>query len=432
MRLDIVNGSIVTGDGVSLLENTAIIIEEGLITDLPKVSYVPYNAYADKYINANGGLIIPGIINIHSHGIAFGPFFPYGWRRPSPERILFNLDTHLLQGTTTLINGDGFALPFEVEAANKAHPVNIKPCTAHFPASFRAAEIAGAEVLDEWHKKFTAEEYAELGAVAIGEIGSPGTTAGTSEKSARLGKVISVNHAKALDKAVINGDEAEIRKVLTEMELPSMSIAEAKKLVEETSILPVEACCDAIRESAIYVKKLGIPVIAHAEPGMREALLDAAKEIGPMLIATHVNHSFTVEEMVSFAKELKALGATVEVITADFFGAKQVESSPEGAFALLREGLVDEVSTDYSGGYHEPILLFLQKAIEEKLVTLPQAIKLATSASAGIVPRAAAHRGLIAPGKVADLCIVDKDDISKVRYVIIAGKVVVEEGKIVG
>jgi len=32
MRLDIVNGNVVTGDGESFLENTSVIVEDGRIT----------------------------------------------------------------------------------------------------------------------------------------------------------------------------------------------------------------------------------------------------------------------------------------------------------------------------------------------------------------------------------------------------------------
>lgn len=271
-----------------------------------------------------------------------------------------------------------------------------------------------------------------MGAVALGEVGSPGTAYGTDEKNRRLGKIISVRYALALDKAVMADDKTAIRKVLVEAGLEKMTIAEARKLVAETSVIPVAACNDAIRDSVRYVEKLGLPVLAHTEPGMKDALLDVAKEIGPNLIAAHVNHSFTPEEVVKFAKELKRLGAIVEIISADSFGAKQIEPSPELTFALLKEGLADVISTDFSGGYHDPILFVLQKAIEKGVVTLTRAIQLATSAPATIVPLVAPNRGLIEPGRVADLCIVDKDDISKVRYVIIGGRVVVEEGRITG
>lgn len=174
----------------------------------------------------------------------------------------------------------------------------------------------------------------------------------------------------------------------------------------------------------------GVPVLAHAEPGMKDALLEVVKELGPQLIAVHVNHSFTPDESVAFAKELKSLGATLEIITADSFGAKQVEASPEGTFALLREGLVDVITTDFSGGYHDPILFVLQKAIEKEIINLPHAIQLATSAPARVVSGVAPNRGLVEIGKVADVCIVDRQDISNVKYVIIGGRVVVKEGRI--
>jgi imidazolonepropionase-like amidohydrolase len=430
MRIDIVNGSVVTGDGKSVLENTSVIIRDTLIAELPPVKYVPYNAQADKVINADGGLIIPGLINIHAHGVTFGPFFPYAWKRLSEERVLNNLDAHLLQGTTTILSTDGFALPSEVDIINKIHPMNVKTCTDHTPENVRAAELIAGEGLDEWHKKFTAEEAVAAGAVALGEVGSPGTAYGTAEKGKKTDVVISAKHALALDRAVFADNEAQIRKALAEAGLGKMTIAEAKKLVEETSVIPVAPCCDAILESVKYVKKLGVPVLVHSEPGMKEAILQAAREVGPKLIALHVNHGFTTDESLKLARELKRLGAVVEIITADSFGARQLKTSPESTFALLREGLADVITTDFIGGYHDPMLLVLQKAIEEGILTLPRAIQLATSAAVEIVPHVAPNRGLIEPGRVADLCIVDRNDISKVRYVIISGRIVVEGGRL--
>lgn len=233
-----------------------------------------------------------------------------------------------------------------------------------------------------------------------------------------------------MDDAVLAGNEAQIRKALAEAGLEKMALAEAKRLVEETSVIPVEACCEAIRETVPFVRKLKIPTLVHAAKETIEPVLYAARELGPSLIAGHVNHTFTPDEAVKVARELKAAGAIVEIISADSFGARQVEATPDITFALLREGLVDVISTDFSGGYHDPILLVLQKAIEEKLVTLPQAIQLATGAPARIIPHLAPKRGLIEPGRVADLCIVDREDISNVRYVLISGKVVVEEGRL--
>ena len=164
-----------TGDGKTILENTSVIIKDCVIAELLPVRYIPYNAYADKIINAKGGLIIPGVINIHAHGVSFGPFFPYAWQGLSTDRILANLNNHLLQGTTTILNNDGFALPCEVDAINKIHPVNIKIGTLHTPKNFRAANLVAGDGLEEWHRRFTAEEAVAAGAVALAEVGAPST-----------------------------------------------------------------------------------------------------------------------------------------------------------------------------------------------------------------------------------------------------------------
>ena len=89
------------------------------------------------------------------------------------------------------------------------------------------------------------------------------------------------------------------------------------------------------------------------------------------------------------------------------------------------------LSTDYSGGYHDPVLLLIKKAVENEVITLPQAVRLATSSPASIIPGLAPNKGLIEPGKVADIIVVDKDDIADVRHIIIGGRIVVEDGRIV-
>ena len=163
MRIDIVNATVVNGDGQSVAERTSLIIENGFIKDIPNVPFIPYNAYADRVIDAHGSLLIPGLINMHAHGVAFGPFFPYGWKRLSETRVLNNLNTHLLQGTTTLLNNDGLALPAEVDAANKRHPVNVKTCTLHTPLNLKAADVTAGDGIEPKHRSFTAKEAVKLG-----------------------------------------------------------------------------------------------------------------------------------------------------------------------------------------------------------------------------------------------------------------------------
>ncbi len=430
MRIDIVNGNVITGDGKSFLEDTSVVIENGLITDLPRLGYIPYNFYSHRVINAKGGIVMPGLINIHAHAICFGPPLLWAWTPLPEERVFANLNNHLLQGTTTILDSDGFVLPFENESINKVHPINVKMATLHTPKNFRAAELASGLQFDEWHRKFTAEEAVSHGAVALGEVGSPGTSYGTYEKSMRLGKPLLARDAFDLDEAVLADDDQALRRAMKKAGLEDMTLDEVKNLVRETSIIPIEAHNEAILETIEYVPKLGIPALLHTEPPSREVLLQAAKELGPMVVATHVNHHMTPEEMIAIAKEVKAAGAHVEVFSADHFAAKQIEADPTGAFALLEQDLVDVLVTDYSGGYHDPILLLIKKAVEKGVVSLPKAVKLATSSPAAIIPRLAPQKGLIEPGKVADIIVVDKEDITRVRYVIIAGRIVVEDGRI--
>ncbi len=433
MRLDILNGNVITGDGNEMLENRSVVIEDGFITDLPKVNYIPYNTYADGFIDAKGDYVIPGLINIHTHGTSFGPFMPYVWKRIPYERFIFNLNTFLLEGVTTILDADGITLPEEVQAANKCHPINLRIGTFHTPKNLATVDIidCAGESMDDLHRNFTIDEAVAQGAVAIAEVGSPGTTAGTFEKCTRLKKVISANQARALDHAVLRGDRNEIRQVLDEASLQDVSIEEGIKLAEVTSINPIKACCEAITESAVHAKKYNLPVLAHSEPGMKDTIINLAREIGSLCIAVHVNHSFKPEDAVAYVKELKSYGAFAEIITSDSYHAKQIDPTPAASLALLKEGLIDLISTDYSGGYHDPILLVMQKAVEKGYTTLPEAIAMATGNAAKAIPKLARNRGIIKEGYIGDICIIDKNDISKVKHVVIFGRVVVNNGRLV-
>lgn len=430
-RLDLVNGTVITGDGKTVLEASSVVVKGPYISEVPRVSYVGYNAAADKVIDVHGGYILPGLVNLHLHGGSIGPFFPYAWRRLSDEKLINNLNNHLLQGTTTILNCDGLALPDEVYAVNKVHPINIKTCTLHTPKNLRAAEVSGGEGIEERHRRYTAAEAVARGAVAIGEIGSPSTTNGTAEKVKRLGRTISTVQAGEMNEAVMKAGDAEIGALIARLGL-GITVEGAKRLVKETSIDPVQASCDAIRESPKYSKELGIPALAHTSIETREAVLDASRQLGPMLLAEHVNHTFTVEESVLLARELRRNGSYVEAITGDPYGARQLHKTADVEHALMKEGLVDVLATDYIGGYHDSILLMIQKAVEGGFLSLPEGVRLATSNPARIVPGVAPDRGLIEEGKVADMIVVDRKDISNVRHVIIGGRVIVENGRMVG
>lgn len=425
------NASIVTGDGKTVLDKRSLLVEDGLISELLDARYAPYTT-SDSIIDAREQLVIPGVINSHAHGITFGAFQPIAWE-PLPEaRVLQNLTKHLLQGTTTILNVDGLSAPWEIELINKIQPIEVKTCTVHSPANIRLAEVVAGYGLRDYHRKLTAEEMVKQGAVALGEVGTPSSTGGTIEKNRRLSRKIPIVDAKALDDAVLveKSDEA-IRRTLARIRFDDiLTVDQARKLVHDTMVAPREAAREAIRDTVSYAKKLGVPMIAHNANDTADVVLGAADVLGRQLIASHTNHTFTPKEAVDVARQLRKRGGVIDILSGDMFGARQVENSPDVTFALFRERLVDVISTDYIGGYHDPILLVLQKAIEEKLLSVPEAIALTTSNPAKYFPRLAYNKGLLEPGRVADICIVERDDISKVRYVIINGRVIVKEGHV--
>ncbi len=222
--------------------------------------------YSHRVLDAQGGLILPGLINIHTHVVSFGPLCPGLPRDGAPEeRILANLDNHLLQGTTTVLSLDGFALPFENDAINKMHPVNVKMSTLHTPKNFASGEMGGNR-LDPYHRSFAAEEAVSSGAVAMEEVGSWATIGATYEKNLRLGRPISVIDALALDGAYLSGDDRAIVRIIERAGLEPMTVDEAKTLVRETSVEPMAAAKEAILETIDFAPRLGIPALCHTEP----------------------------------------------------------------------------------------------------------------------------------------------------------------------
>ena len=81
-------------------------------------------------------------------------------------------------------------------------------------------------------------------------------------------------------------------------------------------------------------------------------------------------------------------------------------------------------------GYWDPILLFMEKAIEADLITLPGASRKISHDVVTAIPKIGSERGVIAEGKVADLAIVNPKRISEVDTVIIGGSPAVRNGQI--
>ncbi len=446
MKTSIVNATIVTGDGETVLPRSSLIVEDVFITQVYDTQYIPYND-SHRILDARGGFIIPGLINHHSHEVAFGPNYHaqsdsgpafFGKHRWPIERIFEYLDKHLLDGTTTLLSLDGLTSVWEVEAMNKLHPINIRAATIHSKRNM--ANILGhGGHIDDFHANLTAEQMISEGAVAIGETGVPSSPYGLFEFCRAAGRPILIDQAKRLASALFERpgapplkphDEEAVTEAISRAGLEGVLTADQARQVALDIERQHGAAELALKESAELGRTLGVPVIAHHSAENADLIARMANEMGPGLIAAHSNHMFTPEEAVTRAGKLKAHGTFVDVYSGDAFGVRQSTPSPETIFALLEAGLVDLISTDFLNGCWDPILLTIEKAVEGNLLDAAAAIAMATGNVTRAIPKLAPNRGLIEPGKVADLVVTAPGRLSEVKTVMISGRVVVDDGRI--
>ena len=179
---------------------------------------------------------------------------------------------------------------------------------------------------------------------------------------------------------------------------------------------------------AKIAKIFNLPVIITSsyEQGPNGPIAPGIKEIFPDVKVIKRQGEINAWDDPNFVKAVKETGRKKLImagIVTDVCIAFPALSAIEAGY--------DVIVTDYSGGYHDAILLLIKKAVEKGVITLPKGVQLATSNPAKFIKGLAPNRGLIEPGRCADLIIVDKNDISNVKYVIIGGKVVIENGIII-
>lgn len=433
------SGTVVTGDGRTVEPNTDVVITSGKIAELLPGDAQRTYGQADQIIAASGKVVIPGIINNHTHGTAFGPLFPSGHTALAETQVLTNLDTHLSQGTTTVLCVDGFVTGAALERTNAAHPMNVMLASCNTPSCLGAAQIADGSGLQPDNVTFTADIAVREGAVALGEIGAGHTLGGGGASymyipaavEKKTGKQITPAEANELKYAVLGRhidtnvyDESRVEEVLKKCGLDAvLTPPEVKEIIDSIVLPAFDTALEGLAEAADHGGRLDVPVLVHnAAASMRQVARIAKQDV--RLIAGHSNHdSFTVQEAVEHAQQLRALGVVIDVSTLDAFRARRLVESPHIMFTMLKEGLVDTISTDYAAGFHDSILLGISEAVKAGVVGLPAAIAMATANVADAIPGVAPNRGRIAPGMIADVVVTDEHNLEKVDTVLLGGAI---------
>ncbi len=431
------DSALVTGDGKTFVDRVNIVIQGN------KIVYIghekPSGLRFTHILEGKDKLVLPGIINIHAHGIVPGaPLFSSASAPLPGDQAKKNLETHFNQGTTTILNLDGFAHPGLIPQAKHTCPINLKTATTHYPKAYLAARRIDASGLkDQREEKIEKiiESFPKI-VVAIGEAGSGATLGGGVQDykfipemvKKETGVLIDEYQARRLKEAILGKkiasdfyDPERVENVLKEIGLENYSPEWAFDKISQTVLPPFGISLEALEEGAHLAKKYTLPLIVHTAASSIDRV-EGISWLGNLLIAGHCNHpSLEMKESIVLIRRLREKGVTIDISTFDTLDSKEREKELDSFFAILESRLADVVSTDYGGGNHSPILKVLELAVSQKVVTLPEAISLVTKNPSHAIPRLAPGRGVIVRGAIADLVIVDRSKISRVKELIIGG-----------
>ncbi len=427
MRTLIVNAVVIDGTGAKARPDSTVVIQDHIIEEVVPRPAVYYDR-ADILIDAHGGFVIPGLINHHAHGLTRGPFLILGEPPLSDARVQTNLDRFLSQGVTTALNVDGFPTTEDAIASSRFHPLSVKVSTLHTPTHLTWA-TQGPLCFDgvKQRHRWTVEKMLARGAVAIGEAG-PGLDPHWTDYAliprivSDLGGNSSPEHSSALRVAAEGGERSVLLRLLHEVGVEPDRSARFEELfaaVHDWTALARRSLDEAIQAAYGH----GVPLIFHHTPATHDTQLEAAKLLGERLIAAHSNFQCSdPDEAKRRAREVKQRGGLVDIASGDAFGAREFHGSPSVTFALLAAGLVDLMSTDYTGGFWDSMLLVVDQAYRNGVISLEQGVRLITSAPADAIPGLAPDRGVVATGRVADLVVTFPNELAMVKDVLVSGR----------
>jgi len=194
---------------------------------------------------------------------------------------------------------------------------------------------------------------------------------------------------------------------------------------------PIRHALQGFWEAAEFAERSGLPAVFHSSSACRRELTEIARTYRgrATLVAGHSNHNtFTVEEAVSTARELREEGVGIDVSSLDGV-ITHWRNDTERIDALAAEKLIDTLSTDYANGHWDSMFELAHHLVDAGLATRAEAIAMATGNVARLFPALADGRGLLAAGRVADVAILDRYNIGRVESLVVGGRTAVRGGR---
>jgi len=366
----ITNAAVVLADRV--LSRAAVVIRDGLVAGIVEGASRVAGA---GVIDADGAYLIPGVVDLHNDNLEFEIHPRSSANLPLPFALATMERRLAAAGVTTEFH----AISFQ-EQVRKGRTIS--------DAGERAAFIADFD--DSPDRAVRHHILHRLDMRTPGVLGS----ALPSLRRVRVPYVSFNDHTPG------QGQYRDVERLI--------AMADANRAMRSDDTVDPEWYRERMRRGMED---------NHTVPAFYQTVAEAANHV-PMIISTHDDDTVAkVDEQLRLGATVAEFPITVEAAAharrhgmAIVVGAPNIvrggsQSGNLPAAELVRQGLADIVCADY----HAPSLIpDAFRLVDDGLLGLPEAIRMITRAPARAV--GLTDRGEIAPGQLADLCLVRRDD----------------------
>jgi imidazolonepropionase len=366
---------------IHAIADAALVWDDGAIVWVGRASELPVPYRGAERIDAGGGLVIPGLIDCHTH-LAFA-----GWRADEFEQRL--------RGWSYLdIAGAGGGIASTVRQTRTATEDQLTARAARFLEEMLALGVTTVEC----KSGYGLNEETELRLLRVYRRLS-------REQPMRLVPTFLGAH-------VVPPEFRENRAAYVDLLINSMIPAVVRERLA--------ACCDVfVEESAFRVDEARRLLRAGQAAGLRAKLhadqlsSGGGAELAAEVVAVSADHLEYVSE-----RGIAALADAGVVAVSLPLASLYLGHRPMPARQLIEAGVAVAVATDFNPGsapsYHLPLALTLACTLQRMMPG--EALKGATVYAARALGLEA-ETGSLEPGKAADFAVIDASDVNHWLYV---------------